>query len=372
MNKLKISFSNVRENINSLLEEEGLIIDERFKNEIFIFLSKICVYQEEEVKIRPNIVICSNIHNVAKEVTNCQVVKLNTGKSDGTDMSKILKSIVPFCNNGWIVFIDLSKSEHGIIEYGILRSFSGITGLPFVESVTEINPEDVELLSYKFIEIRVLSNFEVQLQGLKNNSLVIDFRIHDEIDQYPNDVMNALVCDIISGTILDQISNAEGVKLETVDLSRDLKNSFLNFLKLLSQKVHGTILLIVKEDFVPDELLRDGVWLENPISLTEYALNAGSIYKDILSNEIFYAFSSLLIEMMNIDGITVINCKGEILGYNVFVNKSSTAAQQAVESGGARKRAAKALIAEANDSFIGVYFQSQDGHAFYERMRYDE
>ncbi|MCZ8495575.1 hypothetical protein [Priestia megaterium] len=368
MNKLKISFSIVRENVDSLLSEEGLILENSLKNELFIFLSKICVYQEEEVKIRPNIIICSDIKAAAEGVTNSEVVKLNTGKSDGSDMSKILKSIVPFCNNGWIVFIDLLNAEKGDIDYGIIRSFNGITGLPFVENITEINPEDVELLNYKFIEIRVLSNFEVQLQGLKNNSLVIDFRIHDEADQYPNDVINDLVGDIISGINFDDLKNTDGKSFNILDLNRDLKNSFSNFLKLLSQKVHGTILLIVKEEFQPGDLLKDGVWLDKPINLTDYAMKAGSIYKDITSNEIFYAFSSLLIEMMNIDGITVINCKGEILAYNVFVNKSSTTTDQKIGSGGARKRAAKALVAHGDDSFIGVYFQSQDGHAFYERV----
>jgi hypothetical protein len=372
MRKTKIYFSSVRDHINSLLEAEGLNIEEQFKNELFIFLSRICVYHEEEVKIRPNIIICSDIQAVSKGVINSQILKLNTGDSNGSDMGKILKAIVPFCNNGWIVFIDLKNAQSGTIDYGIIRSFNGITGLPFVENVTEVNPEDVEYLGYKFIEVRVLSDFEVQLQGLNNNSLVIDFRIHDEVDQYPLDVLNNLVADITSGFDYSQIVNAVGQKVDVLDLERDLKNSFSNFLKLLSQRVHGTILLVVKDGFTPGDLIKDGVWLEKPINLSEYALNAGSIFKDITSNEIFYAYSSLFIEMLNIDGITVINCKGEILGYNVFVNKSSTSSQQTVGSGGARKRAAKALLAEANDSFIGVYFQSQDGHAFYERVKKDE
>lgn len=367
MGKIKVLFSSVIKNIDSLLEDEGIVLSSGYKKELLIFLSKICSYQEEEVKIRPNIILCNNIRAVAEGVTNSEIIKLNSGKVDGNDMSKILKSIVPFCNNGWIVYIDLLNTKQGIIDYGVVRSFNGVTGLPFVENVTEINPEDLKYLSYKFIEIRVLSDFEVQLQGLQTKVLVIDFRFHDEECQYPNEVIKDLIEDIISDA---DIENFDGDCTELHEIQEDLSNSFSNFLKLLSQKVHGTILLVVNKDFVPGDLLKDGVWLEKPINLTDYAYKASN-YKNSNYSEIFYAYSSMLIEMLNIDGITVMNCKGEILGYNVFVNRSS-ASIDSDESGGARKRAAKTLLHGNDPTFIGVYFQSQDGYAFYERVNIDE
>ena len=73
-----------------------------------------------------------------------------------------------------------------------------------------------------------------------------------------------------------------------------------------------------------------------------------------------------LLEMLNIDGITVVDDKGRIRAYNVFVSPDVTDAANL--SGGARKRAANYLKKQNNSGYIGVYFQSQDGMSIYERV----
>jgi len=68
--------------------------------------------------------------------------------------------------------------------------------------------------------------------------------------------------------------------------------------------------------------------------------------------------------MMNIDGMTIIDNKGKIIAYHVFLSQNDGETQV---SGGARRRAALSLIKEEHTDIIGVYFLSQDGFSFYER-----
>mgnify|MGYP002657831126 CR=1 FL=1 len=69
--------------------------------------------------------------------------------------------------------------------------------------------------------------------------------------------------------------------------------------------------------------------------------------------------------MLNFLGITVIDTSGRIRAYNVFITPNNGIE---VTYGGARKRAAQALLDNKNSDYVGVYFQSQDGNYFYERV----
>ena len=64
--------------------------------------------------------------------------------------------------------------------------------------------------------------------------------------------------------------------------------------------------------------------------------------------------------------VTVVDTKGRIRGYNIFISSHS---KEKIITGGARKRAAYTLIESKNSGYIGVYFQSQDGNYFYERIK---
>ena len=74
--------------------------------------------------------------------------------------------------------------------------------------------------------------------------------------------------------------------------------------------------------------------------------------------------------MLNVDGITIVDNKGRIRAFNVFVNPNTHENEEL--SGGARKRAANYLKNTKNSNYIGVYFQSQDGMSNYERVETNE
>ena len=72
------------------------------------------------------------------------------------------------------------------------------------------------------------------------------------------------------------------------------------------------------------------------------------------------------IQKQLLEFITIVDTMGRIRGYNVFITPHN---KDNIITGGARKRAAHALLDSQNEDYVGVYFQSQDGNYFYERIR---
>jgi hypothetical protein len=351
-------FSTVKNKFKKLIKEENVNLPRGFLNNFLSFLSSACNYEEEETKIRPRILIGSNIKSFKKSVPNNYILKIAEGNKGGKDLNKILKSIMPFCNNGWIAYIDTMPKGSNGIEYGILRSFSGPKGLSFTEIIFESTGYGVPFNNdADLIDIEVLSNFEIKFLGLKGNELNVDFRL---INEEKNETYNEL-----AEMARDITCNVENRKM-----LYDSNKVILKLLKTASQKIHGTICLVVKDEILfPNEILSDGIWFEEPVDIIQAAQESIDEVRDIYLSEKFYGLSGLFIEMLNMDGITVINTKGQLLGYNAFLKSSNT---QKKIVGGARKRAAQALMDSSDERIKGVYFQSQDGNSLYKRRASNE
>jgi hypothetical protein len=348
-----IYFSTVKNPLRNLFIKEKIKLPRYFFDNFLAFLSKICTYEEEERKIRPIVIIGYNIRKALEQVPNKYTFVATKGERNGKDLDKAMKSLVPFCLNGWHVYIDIQEK---IILYGLLRGFTGPQGLTITDLLFANDDSQLEELGYGLIEIKINSSFEMKILGLRNNSLTIDYRLLKKEEKDHTFYLNLMAQDITS-----EIAEGDSLKLLKV---------FNKLMMLASQKIHGTICLVIKHDSNEiRKLLPDGNWLDEPINISMKALDSIDDSKDVLSSELFYGLSGLFIEMMNIDGITVIDNKGNIRGFNIFINKENV--KEAKISGGARKRAAYSLLHTKHSDILGVYFQSQDGKLFYKRITND-
>ena len=126
--------------------------------------------------------------------------------------------------------------------------------------------------------------------------------------------------------------------------------------------VNGTICVVVDKDYMDNGLFEDGIWLKEPISFSKLFTQSKSY-----SEEKLQAFSELFINMLNFDGITIIDNLGRIRAYNVFVETNSKKVGYIV--GGARKRAAYHILSSKRKDIVGVYFQSHEGEVIYHSLR---
>ena len=147
--------------------------------------------------------------------------------------------MLPFCNNGWRVFINL---DNDILAYGIMRNFNGPSGFSIDDILTNMPAADKESLAVNFVLIDVASNFEILLKG-NVDSCTIDFRLHDDNAEAET---HARFCD-------DLLSAHEG------DIAR-IATAYRKTVNLFPQKLHGSICLLIKHDHVlPDDVLKDGI-----------------------------------------------------------------------------------------------------------------
>ncbi|ANV70819.1 TPA: hypothetical protein QCP98_000730 [Bacillus cereus] len=349
MVETRLHYDSVRENIEKIFQQEEIEVSDRFLTNFLSILSRLCNYEEEGKKIRPRIVITNNIDEAIETVPNSYIVKTKKGNLDGVDMERILKSLIPFCNNGWHVFVDI---ESDYIQYGIIRAFSGPVGVSFSRNLLSI--EDLDFIDFGVVDIEVISNFELRICGIRKHNLMIDFRLVDHSDE-------------ITGSFDEMIDD---ITQDMEPLKKDFtKRALANLLAIIPYKVHGTICVVVESDYIfPNDFLSDGTWFTNPIDLGEKIIDTAMNNKDIASSEAYYALSGLFLEMLNVDGITIIDSSARVRGFNVFVKKQPETPIEIPAEGGARKRAANTVLASKDPKIKGVYFLSQDGNTFYKRM----
>lgn len=340
--------------VATIYEDEMVPVTVKFIDNFIHILPTFFNYTEEEKSIKPKIIFTRNIDKILKPIPSFKKVKLMSGSTEGNDLKRNLKSIMPFCNMSWIIYIDFKDSE---VEYGILRAFSGIDGFTLQQQIF-LDTEHLDSVALIYVE--VLNTFELVFKGLHGSNITIDPRFHLEkqIDRQ---------------NTLTKLTN-KLLLCRSVEEQKKCFNSLKRTLENMVGKSHGSIILIVDEEVnsLPTEIFSDGVWLEEPIDLvgeifeiekTENKLEA------VILAEKYYAVCGLLFEMVNIDGATVMNSNGNILGFNCFANSNPSLDIDGEISGGARKRAFYSMLSWGSKNVIGAFFQSQDGEIIFTESR---
>jgi len=140
---------------------------------------------------------------------------------------------------------------------------------------------------------------------------------------------------------------------------QDMKNMYLNIFTNVLSRVNGSICVIVDKDYKDNGLFEDGIWLKEPLSFSKLFTQSKSYNEEKLQ-----AHADLFMNMLNFDGITIIDNQGRLRAYNVFVEPNSKKVGYIV--GGARKRAAYYILSTKKKDIVGVYFQSHEGEVFFQ------
>lgn len=98
----------------------------------------------------------------------------------------------------------------------------------------------------------------------------------------------------------------------------------------------------------------------------EYLNYIKSCSKEENSSEIYYSYLGFFSMLLKIDGITLINDNGELLGYNIFIDNDVV--DTSVVAGGARKRAAHSIENSKINGLLCLYFQSHDGDNYFKEL----
>lgn len=300
-------------------------------------------WEEEGEKIRPDIIMTSNIGSIVKNIPDAVKIPFYIDEQS-VNFNQRLKALMCFCKKDWTVYINYGSDS---VEYGLVRCLNSIKDSSFTTQIFTEEKIDILKTKAKLVHINVLSNGAVSIKGLHGTRLSVNFSVEDKQAFKWDDTIKRFVNDCVSKLKTTQ-RKLNGIK-------NILENIFINCFKSLS----GTICLVVDKDFKDTKgIFSDGTWLPEPIEFGKLFLQSKSFNESKLRS-----FADVFMTMLNYDGITIIDNQGRIRAYNVFIESNSKVVQHVV--GGARIRAAYTLLNTSSKRIVGVYFQSHDGGAFY-------
>ncbi len=340
-----IFFDSAKENVTRFFEKEFENFPPLLMSHFLNKFNDILNYTEEGTVIQPKIVFTNNIESVSRSIPKSFPMTIFED-NDATKFNSRLKSILPIIKNDWCLFVDIKDNK---ICYGILMSFTSIKDRNLIRSLQENTTLKDKADKVYCVVAKPLNFYSMSLHSISGNDLIINF----SLDKSKSNIFNHEISEFVDATFS---------KLRTTQRKLlDMKNMYLNIFTNVLSYVNGAICVIVDKDYKDNGLFEDGIWLKEPISFSKLFTQSKS-YKE----EKLQAYADLFMNMLNFDGITIIDNLGRLRAYNVFVEPNSKKVGYIV--GGARKRAAFYILSTRKKDIVGVYFQSHEGEVFFQEV----
>ena len=216
----------------------------KLQNRFLNFFPQIANYEEEGQKYKPAIFFTNNIDTVVKNIPSAIKIVLFTDANENMFASR-LKSLIPFCNRYWCVYVSISETG---IEYGIFRV------------INSIKDENLETILFKSQVLQEKSNKLFGIYVYAENTWTITMRS-----------LKGRVVNVNFALDIRVVNNWEDEIKEFVDASfsklrtsakklQDIKNMYRNIFRNVSRLVDGTICVVVDSDYKPDSFIEDGIW----------------------------------------------------------------------------------------------------------------
>lgn len=341
-----VFFTSANDSMISFIKNEWENFPTRLSLQLTNFISSMGYYEEEGVKIRPSILITTDISTISNLIPNSYVLPLFKDQTESTFNSR-MKNLIPFCKNNWNIYINVTDNSY---TYGIYKALNSIKDKDFNSIMFEKKSLKEKKDILHAILIKPLSSACINLKSLNGEELNINFTLQEKrVVNWKEEIK--------------EFVDASFSKLRTTKIKlEEIKTLYYNTFENVLKNVHGAICAVIDKDYVDDGFFKDGIWLENPICFSKLFTRSKSFSEPKL-----IGISELFIDMLNYDGITIVDNLGRIRAYNVFVENDQT--RESNIWGGARKRAAFTIVNAKNKKIKGVYFQSQDGEMFYKKCR---
>ncbi|WP_298248396.1 hypothetical protein [uncultured Christiangramia sp.] len=319
------------EKMECLITQEGLVE----------LINQLVNYKEEGKDLFPKIYIFDDKDNVMKSLPSSQECFIGSGEKTKETMLRALKKCAPLTDSDWSIFIHRKDTS---FDYGVFRAGTSILSVSIEESLIDKDNKDED--DIKAILIHQISDKLIEVKGIQSDPLLISFGGREESKVSP---------------VGNQIKFIEYI---TADVPEDIKEPTKNFYKKIFNEIlkigHGTLACVInsRKTNVPKKL-EDGIQLQKRIDVPKMIkqLLKGN---DLQSNSELNGFYSIIIGMLQSDGITVFTTNGEIASYNVFIKHPAKIAKTNT-SGGARSRTFLALSNLIGKGLEAAYIQSQDG-----------
>lgn len=304
------------------------------------FIVVLSMYREEGTDLFPAVFIGEDVKEILSITQGIDPIAIGSGPQTRDSIRRAFKQCAPLAEGReWAVYVTLKKKN---LSYGVFRTDpSPIVSTPFERLRQNKDPDSkiigLSRLGRSFIEVR---------KGIGLFQFVNMMGDHEET-MNPKEMIRSFM------------------KVATQDAPIHLKAQLQSFYYRLGVDIlhanHGTLLAIIPHHKAVPTLFRDGILLENKISvLAGIAKLLESSTGESLHQ--LFAWNQLIRRMASMDGITVLDSCGAIVGYNCFIKDSTLDPKEVgTPMGGARRRAFDVLRSYLGKQLSGVIYKSQDG-----------
>ncbi|MBO5910479.1 MAG: hypothetical protein J6Q15_03110, partial [Clostridia bacterium] len=302
-------------------------------------------YREEGTHTKPKIIFTNNIDAITKAISKAYKIQIFI-EDDASMFNSRLKPLIAIAKKEWCIYIE---NKEGKFAYGICKTLNSLKEKNLITQIRESSYLRDRADKISCIVARSVNNFEMDLFSINGNEIRINTGLNST-----NAVNNT--------DTITEFTKACFSKLRTTQKKLgEVQVMFSNIFTKVIDDLNGAMCVVVDKDYKDNGFFEDGIWLDSPISFSKLFTQTKSY-----SEEKLQAFATLFINMLNFDGITIIDTMGRVLAYNVFVESNINRTKNVV--GGARKRAAYTIINSRRKHIVGVYFQSHEGEIFYKSL----
>ena len=339
-------FEQGRNDLISFINNEYKGFDPKLLSHFLNSFNELLDYREEGTHTKPKIIFTNNIDSIVKPIP--KAYKLQIFEDDDAIMfNSRLKPLIAIAKKEWCIYVE-NKDDKFI--YGICKTFNSLKEKTLITEIKESSYLKDRADKINCIVAESISDFEMNLFSTRGNSIRINTSLHASQDIDKENTIEEFTKDCFS-------------KLRTTKKKlNEVHIMFYNIFTKVIEDLNGAMCVVVDKDYKDNGFFEDGIWLETPISFSKVFTQSKSY-----SEEKLQAFATLFINMLNFDGITVIDTTGRVLAYNVFVQSNINRTKNVI--GGARKRAAYTIINSRRKHIVGVYFQSHEGEIFYKSLK---
>jgi hypothetical protein len=297
----------------------------------------ICQYQEESVRLRPELLITTDLIAVAKTLPTHIWLPIDEGPLTLDTFKRALKACAPLAQENWIVCFEIRDE---IVSYGVLTS-----------GMSEPNPSPYFHLKVGFSDLAPLV---IYLKALGPTLLLVkgkneEFKISFSLEEFEEERTDHFT--VLADHITRKVD--EPFRRMVADL-------FVGLLEQAAESSHGCLIAVLGDDVSAETKFRsqitNGIFIPEPIDIARYAIEAQQTRDSNLQMSLA-SICGVVKRMISHDGVTLFSCDGRLLGYNLFVPSNDARTSSTI--GGARSRAFRSLSAMPMVSCVG--FRSQDG-----------
>ncbi len=321
----------------SFLETEGMecLITQ---NGIVSLVNELVNYREEGKDLFPNIYIVDSIELVLKSLPLSQHCYIGQGEKTKETMLRALKKCAPLTKADWSIYIQRNLDN---FSYGVFRAGTSLLSVTIEDSLIRYGTEEI-----KVILLHQISDKLIEIKGVQNEPLLISFGGREEANKSPIENQDEFIKTI--------------VKNVDCNLKEQTSNFYIKVFNEILKVGHGTLACVISgnKKTIPKKL-EDGIILKERINIPQI-IKELLAKDDLQANSKLNGFFTIIIGMMESDGITVFSDTGDVVAYNVFIKHPDSIAKTNT-SGGARSRTFLTLCQLIGKGIESVYIQSQDG-----------